>query len=107
MTTEQKESLTKIIKDKCYISSDDESIERRLTNIIEDAIMKVSDLIGFSEEERESFNFSKPSLERDLLKNYCWYSWNDHETEFKNNYADDIMVLRTKYEVKNESKESQ
>ncbi len=107
MTTEQENNLIKIIKEKCYISSDDKSIESRLKNIIEDAIIKVSDLIGFSEEQKESFDFSSPSLERDLLKNYCWYSWNDHESEFKNNYADDIMVLRTKYEVKNELKENQ
>lgn len=106
MTDQNKTKLINLIKIKCYINSSDEAINTRLENILEDSIIKIANLIGMSNDMRDKYDFSKPSLERDLLKNYCWYAWNDSEPEFKNNYADDIMVLRSKYEEKDEQEKS-
>lgn len=102
MNKEQRENLTNIIKEKCYIKSSDLEIDKKMENLIDDSIIKIANLIGMKEKDFNSFDFSKPGLERDLLKNYCFYAWNDNEQEFKHNYADDIMVLRVKYETKYE-----
>ncbi len=110
MNQEQKEKLVNIIKEKCYIKSSDLDIVKKLRNLIDDSLVKITNLIGMKKRDIDSFDFSTPGLERDLLKNYCWYAWNDNEEEFKHNYADDIMVLRAKYEAKyeaaNEEKEN-
>lgn len=95
MTNEQKTTLIDKVKKKCYITDISKEITDRLTDIIDDGIIKISDKIGIVGD----FDFSKPSKERDLLLNYCFYAWNDSANEFDINYLNDIMQIRQKYEV--------
>ena len=92
--------LFDLIKRKCYqiTTSDDDDTAKRLKDTILDAIPKLTRIIGVPKDEK--IDFKIPGEERDLLKNYCFYAWNDKEAQFKDNYLDDIMVIRSKYEVK-------
>lgn len=87
--------LLEAVKDKCYITTDDLKTLQRLTRIVEDSTIKIARLIGVADD----FDFSAAGEERELLLNYCWYAWNDCENEFKDNYLDDILAIRQKYEV--------
>lgn len=95
MEDSQKYILIQKIKRKCYITDESSLIENRLNDIVEDAIIKVSDLIGLSDYD---FDFSISSAECELFKNYCFYMWNDKSVkEFEEAYISDILKLRHKY----------
>lgn len=93
------DELLQLVKRKCYQISetDNEDNIRRLADIILDAQTKIKSLIGIP--EKNSINFQDPGGERELFLNYCFYAWNDKTEYFKNNYLDDILCLRAKYEV--------
>ena len=84
------------VKRKCYITDDDELITNKVKDMIEDAIPKVRRLIGITDED---YDFTEPGEERELFLNYCYYVWNDATESFKTNYLDDILSIRSKYEV--------
>lgn len=87
--------LLNLAKDKCYITDTSDLIISRFRATVKDSIKKVSDYIGV-----EKYDFSKPSSERDLLLNYCFYAWNDRPIkEFEDNYISDILKLRHKHLV--------
>lgn len=107
MNIDQKNILIQKVKRKCYITDESNLIELRLNDIIEDAIIKVTDLIGITDNK---FDYSKPGLECELLKNYCFYIWNDKTvSEFEEVYMSDILKLRHKYCIptKNEVQENE
>lgn len=90
---------------RCYISSDEELIRDRLTNIIKNAVTSVRALIGINSDDK--VDFSIPSQENELLINYCFYRWNNQsQVEFETNYIGDIISLRIKYEMKYKRLES-
>lgn len=97
--------LLQLVKRKCYQTSDKDTDEniKRLKDIILDAQIKVKNLIGIPDSAMKNDNylsfFCIPGEERDLFLNYCFYAWNDKTEYFKNNYLDDILVIRAKYEV--------
>lgn len=97
-------TLIEEIKRKCYIANDDEITLNRLNDIIKDSLTKVKRMIGL---ENTDFNFEDEGNEEELelLKNYCWYAWNDSSNEFKDNYSDDINSLHRKWEVKQYAEE--
>lgn len=92
------ENLLNEIKIKCYITDTSDITVQRLTNIVKEALPTVKRMLGVSPD----FDFEAEGNEEELklLKNYCWYDWNDCANEFKINYLDDINSLRHKYEVK-------
>ena len=96
MTEEAKTKLIDKVKKKCYITDISDDMIDRLKDIVDDAIIKISKKLGIVGD----FDFSKPSQERDLFLNYCFYAWNDSSDEFDQNYLNDIMQIRNYYEVK-------
>lgn len=99
MDAKQMVTLIEKVKRKCYITDNSKLINARLLDVIEDAILKVSEMIGIESD----FDFSKSGLECELLKNYCFYVWNDKSIkEFEDAYLSDILKLRNKYLVKDE-----
>ena len=99
MDAKQMVTLVEKVKRKCYITDNSKLINERLLDIIEDAILKVSELIGIE----ANFDFSKAGIECELLKNYCFYIWNDKNIkEFEEAYLSDILKLRNKYLIKGE-----
>lgn len=92
MKDEQKNILIQKLKRKCYITDNSKLINDRIEDLLNDSIIKVCDLIGISDIK---FDFSKDSLESDLLKNYFFYLWNDKSIkEFEEAYLSDILKLR-------------
>lgn len=97
--------LLDLVKRKCYQVTDNDSDENilRLKDIILDAEIKVKNMIGIDDnfyKLHKKTLFTEPGEERDLLLNYCFYAWNDKTEYFKHNYLDDILSLRSKYEIK-------
>ena len=91
------DDLIKRVKRKCYITNDDEELNNKVIDMIEDAMPIVRRMIGISD---DTYDFTEKGEERSLFLNYCYYVWNDAADSFKSNYLDDIMALRSKYEVK-------
>lgn len=98
------ESLLNEVKRKCYITDTNEITINKVKDMIKDAIPVVKRMIGL---ENIEFNFEDKDNEEELklLKNYCWYDWNDSINEFKDSYLDDINSLRHKWEVKQYAEE--
>lgn len=83
------------LKDKLAITWDDEDTNRRLNNILNSAKTTLKYKLGLP----NGFTWSDDTMEGNLLLNYCFYEWNDAIDEFDNNYANDILQIRMKYEV--------
>ena len=82
------------VKDHLNITWDEEETNRKIERIIKDAIAilnwKLGAEIDYSEEEGQEHN---------LLLDYCMYAYNQCTNEFDNNYFNEIMQIRQKYEV--------
>lgn len=92
------DELVQQVARRCYITSDDELIQKRLLLIVDNAIFSVKDLLAITDKE---FDFSKPSRENELFLNYCMYRWNNRtQKEFETNYMGDIISIRTINEIK-------
>ena len=85
------EELLKKIKDALDFTFDDEDTDRKIIGIIEDAIPILRSLFGTPDDEE--IDWTIPSQERFLLKNYCLY-------ELNHDYRNDILQVRRKYEVR-------
>lgn len=97
MQYEYESELVQQVARMCYITSDDELIQKRLLTIVNNAIYSVSDLLSITD---SNFDFSKPSRENELFLNYCFYRWNNRtQKEFESNYMGDIIFIRTKNEI--------
>ena len=91
------ESLIEEVKRKCYITDTNEITIARLKDIIKDALPTVRRMIGVSDDFDFEDEDNKEELK--LLKNYCWYDWNDSIHEFNDSYLSDINSLHHKHEV--------
>lgn len=92
------EELILKIKDALDITFEDEDFDRKIVGIIEDGIPILRSLFGV--EESEEIDWTKPSQERMLLKNYCLYELNNVSEKFAENYRSEILGVRAKNEVK-------
>lgn len=94
------EEFIRAVKLKCYISLDNNDLEisERLLNLMQDAQIEVTHIIGLP----ENFDFSAAGPARALFLNYIWYSFHDAQNEFKSNYLEDILNCRDYYDVKTE-----
>ena len=88
------DKLLQEVKDHLNITWDEEETNRKIERIIKDAIAtlnwKLGAEIDYSEEEGHEHN---------LLLDYCMYAYNQCTNEFDNNYFNEIMQIRQKYEV--------
>lgn len=88
--------LLELVKNKCYITDMSNLTAKRIMTIMEDAVIKIKEMIGITGD----YDFSKPGKERELYLNYCFYMWNDKSiADFENNYISDISKARSFYEV--------
>lgn len=87
-------NLLQDLKDKLNITWTEEETERRLERILEDAEITLNFKLG------AKIDYSK-GMERNIFLNYCMYAWNNCLNEFDENYLNEILQLRQKYEVLN------
>jgi hypothetical protein len=85
-------NLLQDLKLKLNITWVEEETENRLNAILEDAKLALDFKLG------AEVDYSS-GMERSLLLNYCMYEWNNCINEFDDNYFNNIMQLRQKYEV--------
>ena len=86
--------LLQKVKEKLKVTWQDESTDRRIAEMIEDAQVTLNHKLG------AEIDYSAPGMERNLFLNYCLYAWNDCVNEFDNNYRNEIYQIRNKYKVK-------
>lgn len=84
------------VRRKLNITWNDDDTDARVNDIIASAIPILRHKLGITDEE---FNFAAAGQENALLLSYCLYEWNNAVNEFDNNYANEIMQIRAKYEV--------
>ena len=89
--------LLEQVKRKCNITWNDEDTNARLTDIITAAIPTLIHKLGIADPE---FDFSVPSAENTLFKNYCFYDWEHCLNEFDDNYKNEIAQIRAIHRVK-------
>lgn len=91
------EELILKIKDSLDITFDDEDFDRKIIGVIEDGIFVLRSLFGCK--ESDVIDWCEPGLKRMLLKNYCLYDLNNVSEKFNGNYRNEIMQVRSEYEV--------
>lgn len=84
--------LLQDLKDKLNITWIEEETERRLERILKDAEITLNFKLG------ATIDYSS-GMERNIFLNYCMYAYNNCTNEFDENYFNEIMQLRQKYEV--------
>lgn len=87
------DNLLQELKDILNITWDEEETNRKLQKIMKDAEPILNWKLG------AKIDYSNPGLEHNLFLNYCMYSYNNCTNEFDNNYFNEIMQIRQKYEV--------
>lgn len=85
--------LMQELKDILNITWDEEETDRKLERIINDAKNILDWKLG------SKIDYSTPGLEHNLFLNYCMYAYNNCTNEFDDNYFNEIMQIRQKYEV--------
>ena len=93
-------NLLQEVKDKLNITWDEEETNRKLEGIINDAIATLNWKLG------DRIDYSIEGQEHNLFLNYCMYAYNNCTNEFDDNYFNEIMQLRQKYEVLNYEEEN-
>ena len=93
-------NLLQEVKDHVKVTWDEEETNRKLETIINDAMETLDWKLG------ARVNYSG-GQEHNLLLNYCMYAYNNCTNEFDDNYFNEIMQLRQKYEVINYVQEEQ
>jgi hypothetical protein len=91
------ERLVAQVKRKLNITWNDDDTTNRVQDIIQSAIPALKHKLGIADPD---FDFGIPGMENDLFKAYCLYEFNHCLNEFDANYANDILQVRAKYEVK-------
>ena len=89
--------LISTIKNRIDITFEDKDVDSKVEGIIEDGIKYLCPLFGMPDEV--DFDWTAPSEERAILKNYCLYELNNVGEHFLNNYRNDILRVRARYEV--------
>ena len=87
--------MLQLLKDKLCITWSDSDTDRRLNNILNSA----KNILAFKLGLPMDYMWVENTMESNLLLNYCFYEWNDAVDEFDNNYSNDILQIRMKYEV--------
>lgn len=91
-----RELLNKI-KNRLDITFEDKDVDSKTEGIIEEGIQYLCPLFGMP--DGFEFDWASPSEERALLKNYCLYELNNVGDQFVENYRNEILRVRARYEV--------
>ena len=86
--------LVSKVKIICNITWDDDFINEKIYDIIEDAEITLNHKLG------AEIDYSQSGIERRLFLNYCLYAWNDCLDEFDKKYMNEIYQIRAIHEVK-------
>ncbi|MCD8207198.1 MAG: hypothetical protein LUD72_04585 [Bacteroidales bacterium] len=104
------EALLGLAKSKLNITWDDEGTNARLEAILAESVPAVSNMVGlgFDYEEDEAvdgseiFDYSQPSMERNVLMNHIAYEWNHKAELFRDAYHQDIQACRQRHALEAE-----
>ena len=88
-------TLFDLVKGKLNITWSDEDTDSEINRIIEDGQIEIRRKLGTP----ESYDFTIEGQERKLFLSWCLYEWNHASNEFDENYLNDILQVRQKYEV--------
>lgn len=88
-------TLFDLVKGKLNITWSDEDTDSEINRIIEDGQIEMRRKLGTP----ESYDFTIEGQERKLFLSWCLYEWNHASNEFDENYLNDILQVRQKYEV--------
>ncbi len=91
------EELIRIVKRELKITWNDEDTDAEIEALVSDAVPTMNFKLGIKEEDSD---YLSPGQERRLFLNYCRYVRNNCVEEFDSRYLNDILQLRSKYEVK-------
>lgn len=108
--------LLELAEAKLNITWNDEGTQSRIEAILDEAIPAVSNMIGLGydytsmtaiDENGEEFDYSEPSLERNVLMNYVAYEWNHQSGIFRESYWQEIAACRQKHMEASETTEEE
>ncbi|MCD8152044.1 MAG: hypothetical protein LUD71_03010 [Clostridiales bacterium] len=108
------DGLFALAKGKLNITWSDTGTDARLEAILNDTVPAVSNMVGltydYDEEEAldeagEVFDYSLPSMERNLLLNYMAYEWNHQADIFRSAYWQEIAACRQRHTLLAEAAE--
>lgn len=85
--------LVQELKDILNITWEEEETDRKLERIIDDSKNILDWKLGYK------VDYSIAGQEHNLFLNYCMYAYNNCTNEFDDNYLNEIMQIRQKYEV--------
>lgn len=87
------EILLQLLRNELYITWEDDETNMKLERIILNAIPTMDYKLG------ATIDYSADGMEQNLFINYCVYVYNGCSNEFDNNYFNEIMQVRMRYEV--------
>lgn len=91
------QTLTDIVKRKLNITWSDDETDARVDDIIANAQPTMRHKLGLADD----YDFATASgQEQNLFLSWCLYEWNHASADFDNNYGNDILQVRQKWEVK-------
>ena len=85
--------LYETLRNELNITWDDEETESRLIRIITNAVVTMNRKIG------SDIDYSIAGPEQELFLAYCVYVYNNCANQFDENYLNEIMQIRSIYEV--------
>ena len=85
--------LYETLRNELNITWYDEETESRLTRIITNAVVTMNRKIG------SDIDYSIAGPEQELFLAYCVYVYNNCANQFDENYLNEIMQIRSIYEV--------
>lgn len=85
--------LYETLRNELNITWDDEETESRLIRIIRNAVVTMNRKIG------SDIDYSIAGPEQELFLAYCVYVYNNCANQFDENYLNEIMQIRSIYEV--------
>lgn len=90
------ETLLEAVRSKLNITWSDTDTEKRINEILENGKVTLRHKCGIP----DTYDFEEPGQERNTLLSWCLYEWNHASNEFDQNYSNDVLQLRQKWEVK-------
>ncbi|MCD8208672.1 MAG: hypothetical protein LUD72_12095 [Bacteroidales bacterium] len=100
------ETLLGLAKSKLNITWNDEGTNARLEAILAESVPAVSNMVGLGfdyenneavDGKGETFDYSQPSMERNVLMNFIAYEWNHKAELFRDAYCQDIQACRQRH----------
>lgn len=88
------ETLFLMLKNELNITWDEEETNLRLSRIVENAVLTMNRKLG------ATIDYSEPGQEQELFIAYCMYVYNNCANQFDEHYLNEIMQIRSIYEVK-------